>query len=145
MALAPLILSYSLMNFFDIGGLIEQINVIFIVNILVATMQKMVGDRFWLTRLFKVWLLNRYLDEDKGGPYNQREAHEAITAIEFDISKYYAWNYSYLGVTLFYFTIFPFGAIYCIPYYVLSYWTSKVSKSSRKNRNKLSLFFLLIF
>lgn len=121
-----------MLNFFNLGGLIEEINLIFIINMIVPHLVKLFGDFDLYKKMFQRFLLNRFLKERNGGPYTQKQANEIMSKYEYSISDPYSYVFSTLGTAMFYFSVFPMGIIYAILSLVAHFWVQKVSQAATK-------------
>ena len=135
MAIVPFLISTSMLNFFDLGGLIEEINFIFIVNLfLMPIIDLFIEPDVWVKK-FKRHRLYKFLRTGKGYIYNQRQANQIVEGLDFVISEPYAFTFSTLGAALFYLPIFPLGIIYALISLIICYWTYKwilVSRCHKK-------------
>lgn len=135
MAIVPFLICSSMLNFFNLGGLIEEINFIFLINAIVPHLVKITFDVGYFIKLLKRYtinkmkirfLLKRFMDERKGGPYTQKQANEIMENPEYNISDSYSYVFSTLGAAMFYFSIFPLGIVYAILSLLIHFWVQKV-------------------
>lgn len=142
MAIIPLLISASTLNFLSEGGLTGELLLIFAVNAFVPHLVNLLVEIDVYVRLAKNWLLDRFMDRAKrysqnqndkeaikdmlnGVIFTQKEANEAVLGLELDISDHYAYVLSFMGLAMFYFSIFPLGVLFCILGLFLMYWVSK--------------------
>ena len=136
-------ISASMLNFLNQGGLIEEIHLIFMLNTVVPYFVNLVIEPDIWIRMFRNYRLNNFLknvdemqdypnDPDKvkkviDGPiFTQRQAHDVVGSLPYDISDHYSTVFSTIALSFFYFPIFPFGIWYSIVSMILMYFTSKV-------------------
>jgi hypothetical protein len=123
MAIVPLVISISMLNFFDIGGLQEEVRVIFIVNAIVPHAVELVLNFEWYFKMLRLWWIERFIKTGKGGIYHQKQANSASEGLDFKISEFYSYLFSTLGSALFYLPIFPVNIGIAILSFVCGYWT----------------------
>ena len=114
MAIVPFLISVSMLNFFDIGGLLEEIRVIFAVNVVVPHLVNILLDFEWYFIILRQWWLRRFMRTGKGGPFNQKQVNRASEGLDFDIYEFYSYVFSTVGSSLFYLPIFPLGVTFAI-------------------------------
>ena len=128
MAIVPFLISASMLNFFNLGGLIEEMNLIFLLNTVVPNIMGIFVDVPYFTKLVQRWFLDRFLQKDKGGPYTQLLANEIVCNPDFEMSEPYAYIFSTVASAMFYLTIFPMGIIYAIVSLILHFFVQKVRR-----------------
>lgn len=142
MAIIPLLMSASTLNFLSQGGLTEELFLIFAVNSVVPHVVAIFGDAGVYQKLGMNWLLKRFINRAKRYKKNtsdkeaikdmirlpiftQKEANEIVLGLDYNISGNYAYVLSSMGLSMFYFSIFPLGIMFCVLGLVLMYWVSK--------------------
>lgn len=126
MAIVPFLISSSMLNFFNLGGLIEEINFIFLINMIMPHFLKLFLDTGLVMKMVQRYFLKSFLEERKGGPYTQMKANEIVSRSDFYISYSYSYVFSTLGSSMFYFSIFPLGIVYAILSLIIHFWVQKV-------------------
>lgn len=127
MAIVPFLISTSMLNFFDLGGLIEEINLILLINLVLPHIISLFVD---IPYYIKKWQKNRlakFMKTGKGTIYNQKQANEIVEGMDFEIYEPYSYTFSTIATALFYLPVFPLGMIYAVLSLFIQYWTSKVS------------------
>jgi len=72
MALVPFLIQTSMLNFFDVGGLVEEINLILMLNmILPHILEYFFNFPYWISK-FQRYRLFKFIDTGKGGIFNQK-------------------------------------------------------------------------
>lgn len=127
LAIVPFVISTTMLNYFDIGGLVEEINLIFILNMFIPPFVDLVVDPDIWIRKVKVYFLERFMKTGKGITFNQKQAHAAIQGLDYNISDQYSYVFSTLGIAFFYFPVFPLGIVYALISLIINYWVNKVS------------------
>lgn len=142
MAIIPLLISASTLNFLSQGGLTDELMLIFALNAIVPHFVNIFFEIDVYERIAKNWLLSRFMDRTKryekdpndkeavkdmikGPIFTQSEANEIVLGLELDISDHYAYVFSSLGIAMFYFSIFPLGLLFCVVGLIGMYWVSK--------------------
>jgi len=72
MAIVPFLISASMLNFFNLGGLIEEMNLIFAINAIVPHITGILVDIPLVQNFIKNWLLQRFLTRGKGGKFDYK-------------------------------------------------------------------------
>lgn len=127
MAIVPFLISASMLNFFDLGGLIEELNLIFILNMILPHLINLLLDFEYFFILFQQFRLAKFLRTGRWGVFNQKQANEIVEGLDFDIYVPYSYVFSTVASALFYLPIFPMGLVYAVVSLVFQYWTTKVS------------------
>ena len=142
MAIIPLLLSLTQLNFMLENGLVENLFWILMINMLVTTFLVLCLDvGMHLDNLAK-WKVNKFLKRVenfkknpskenltklvKGKIYTHGQARTTLQARKFDLAGFYSTAFSAMNLTLFYFNLVPYGTIFMLIALILSYFTSKV-------------------
>lgn len=141
MAIVPFVISTTMLNYFDSGGLIEEMNFIFLLNMIIPHIIDLFLDPDVIWRYIRNYLLERFLKTNKGVIFNQKQANETVKELDFNISEHYSYVFSTMATALFYFPIFPLGMVYALISMVIHYWIRKVKKFDKK----FLLIILIIF
>lgn len=126
MAIVPFLISAAMLNFFDLGGLVEEIHLIFLINMILPHIMELFIDIDLYVKKWKRHRLFKFLTTGKGAIYNQKQANEIVEGVDFNISEPYSYTFSTIASALFYLPIFPLGMVYAILSLVMQYWASKV-------------------
>ena len=126
MAVIPFLISASMLNFFDLGGLIEEMNLIFLINATLPHLLVLFLDPLSLKKLVQRFLLKRFLTRKQFGPFNQRQANEIVSLPEYEISEAYSYTFSTVAAAVFYFSIFPLGVVYAVVSLIIHFFVQKV-------------------
>ena len=155
-AVIPFLTSASTLNFLNNGGLLEEMNLVLLVNTVAEQFAALVVDGEMWKRLGLNFLLERFMKNVRkieADPsdletikeirmlpaFTQRESHEIVRGLAYNISDYYSYTLSFIATTFFYFSMFPFGIVYVLLGILGMYWTCKVSRI-----RLFSYFFILV-
>lgn len=126
-ALIPLLISFSDINFFGRGGLVQYINAVFISNLFISPIMKLFFN-FWLYwRIFRRWQVRYFCRTGKGPIFTQSEACELYTRYKWSVAMQYATILKTFGLSLFYMPIYPPAIFFMIPTLIVQFWLQKVS------------------
>lgn len=128
MAIVPLLISTTMLNYFNFGGLIEEMNLIFILNMIIPNLVDFIIDPDIWVRKIKIYFLEKFMKTNKGMIFNQKQANDAVKGLDFNISDPYSYTFSTMAAAFFYFPIFPLGMVYGLISIAIAYWVNKVKK-----------------
>lgn len=132
MAIVPFLISTAMLNFFNLGGMMEEINILLALNMVVPPVMAVLVDVPFLLKWWKKRNLKKFLEDGKGDPVTQGEANEMVLGEEFQMADQYIYIFSTLASAFFFIAIFPLAMIYAVISMAVCYWVNKVKKSSFK-------------
>lgn len=126
MAIVPFLISTAMLNFFNLGGMMEEINIILLLNLIIPPLMAVILDFPSLIKWWKRRNLKKFLETGEGTPVTQVEANEMMLGEEFPMADQYIYIFSTLATAFFYIAIFPLAIIYAVISLAVCYWVSKV-------------------
>lgn len=135
MAIVPFLISTAMLNFFNLGGMMQEVNILLALNMIVPPVMAVIVDIPFLLKWWKRRNLKKFLETGEGTPVTQGEANEMVLGEEFPMADQYIYIFSTLASAFFFIAIFPLAIVYAAISLAVCYWVSKV----------ISFFFLKIF
>lgn len=132
-AVIPLIISYVTFNFFGSGGLIDTMNALFLQQIFLKPIIKIVVDVGFYKRHYLIRKVRECAYLGKLPPINQREALEVYERPAYKIADAYADMLKNFALGLFYMPIMPISILYTAIIMSIWFWVEKVSSTTSLN------------
>lgn len=132
MAIVPFLISTAMLNFFNLGGMMEEINLILALNMIVPPITSILVDVPYFMKWWQKRNLKKFQETGEGSPVTQAEANEMVLGQEFPMADQYIYIFSTLASAFFFIAIFPLAMVYAAISLGVCYWVSKVSKGGSK-------------
>lgn len=116
----------SIFNFFGASGLIEIMNGVFISNMIMKPIVRVLGRMKWWCRVWRRSRVRKFIETGKGGPFTQGEANEHFKNEEWMISFRYATIYKLFAMCLFYMQVMPYVPLFTVFALIFHFWAEKV-------------------
>ena len=103
-----------MLNFFNIGGLVQEINSVMLSNMILPPLLVTFLDTDWLLGIWSKRGLNKFIETGEGTPYTQGEANEIVKGQDFLIIDQYSYIFSTIATALFYLPVLPISIFYAL-------------------------------
>jgi hypothetical protein len=128
MAIVPFLISTAMLNFFNLGGMMEEVNFILMINLAIPFGVKIFGDAGLYLRWWNKKKLDEFMKTGKGTIFTQKEANETVLRNKFPLGDEYVYVLSTIATGMFFIPIFPFSMIYAVLSLIILYWVDKVTQ-----------------
>ena len=115
-----------MLNFFSVGGMIEQVNLIMLLNLVIPPITTILFNVKEILKWWKLKGLKKFMENGTGEPYTQGEAYDIVSYSLFNIEDQYIYIFSTLANSIFYFSLFPLGMVYAFLSMLVCYFMNKV-------------------